>query len=589
MIGSILNSKSEHFRLIHPIRPHIGLMSLAVLFEVLRQISGIGVAVAGAALFAMAAAGKPTQELYPYAFGMVFLGICKGAFSYLGPYISHVAAYRILVSTRDDFYRIIEPLAPANLVSRRTGDLTSTAVSDIEILELFFAHTAGSIAVAVIVPILSLTALAIINITLAEVLLVFLVLLALMPRLAFRLGSALGDRLRAELARLNAQVLDSLQGMRDILAFGYENARRDLLCRETDNLIGLQAKQASNNGLQSALSTVLQSSGSICILLSSAILVSEGQLIKGYLPIAVLLAGSVFASLMSVVETSKQLSQTFAGARRLFVLLDEEPAVSDNFADHDSTKTAIVPSLSLQNITFGYSIGEPKILNDINLTIPAGSTTALVGVSGAGKTTVINLLLRFWDPESGKIILGGRDLRSYPLQVLRNQFSVVSQETFLFNDTVRENIRLGRADASDAEVEEAASFARIHEFIQTLPDGYDTIVGERGIRLSGGERQRIAIARALLKDAPILILDEATSSLDGESERAIKDTLMKLRSGKTTIMIAHRLSTVVDADEIFVLKDGKVAEHGRHEKLLAKKGDYARLVEAQRCSMDCVL
>lgn len=587
MIKRFLDPMSEHRRLVCALRPHFGLMSQAVIFEVLRQTSSICVAVTGAALFAMAVAGKPVEALYPYAFGMVFLGICRGAFSYLGPYLAHVAAYRILVSLRDEFYRIMEPLAPARLVSRRTGDLVSTAVSDIEMLELFFAHTAGPIAVAVIVPVLSLTALAFINLKLAAVLFIFLALLALMPRFALWLGRALGEHLRAELARLNAQVLDSLQGMKEILAFGYAMLRRDMLSRDTDRLIGLQAKQAKNNGLQSALSVVILSSGVICILISASILVSSGELSKSYLPIAVLLSGSVFASLMSVVEISKQLSQTFAGARRLFALLDEEPSVVDNADSAFSDGDGILPSLSLKNVSFAYSLNGPDILKDISFQIPAGKTAALVGSSGAGKSTVISLLLRFWDPKSGQILLGERDLRSIPLQTLRHQFSVVSQDIFLFNDTVRENIRLGRADASDTEVEEAASLARIHDFIKSLPDGYDTIVGERGIRLSGGERQRIAIARALLKDAPILILDEATSSLDTESERAIKDTLMNLRGGRTTLIIAHRLSTVVDADEIFVLEGGTMIEHGRHETLLAMGGKYARLVKGQASEKAC--
>ena len=588
MIRRFMDPMSEHRRLIRALRPHFGLMSQAVIFEVLRQISSICVAVTGAALFAMAVAGKPVQSLYPYAFGMVFLGICRGAFSYLGPYLAHVAAYRILVSLRDEFYRILEPLAPARLVSRRTGDLVSTAVSDIEMLELFFAHTAGPIAVAVIVPILSLTALAVINLKLAGVLFIFLMLLAMMPRFSLWLGRALGENLRSELARLNSQVLDSLQGMKEILAFGYEESRRDLLSHDTDRLISLQAKQARNSGLQSAASVIILSSGVICILIMASILVSRGELPRSYLPIAVLLSGSVFASLMSVVEISKQLSQAFAGARRLFALLDEEPSVVDHANLAFSDGEEILPSLSLKNVSFSYSPDGPEILKDISFEIPAGTTAALVGSSGAGKSTIISLLLRFWDPKSGQILLGGMDLKSIPLKALRHQFSVVSQDIFLFNDTVRENIRLGRADACDAEVEEAASLARIHDFIKSLPDGYDTVVGERGIRLSGGERQRIAIARALLKDAPILILDEATSSLDTESERAIKDTLMSLREGRTTLIIAHRLSTVVDADEIFVLEGGTVIEHGRHETLLANGGKYARLVKGQASEKACL-
>jgi ATP-binding cassette subfamily B protein len=559
-------------------------MSLAVLSEVLRQTSGIGVAVLGAALFARAVAGTPAQDLYPLAAGMVLLGLARGTFGYLGPYLAHVAAYRILVSLRDEFYRVMEPLAPAKLATRRTGDLVSTAVSDIEMLELFFAHTAGPTVVAIVVPILAICVLAVISLRLAEVLLIFMLLLALMPRLAFRLGSALGDDLRAGLALLNAQVLDSLQGMREILAFGYREVRLEELSRNSDAFLKLQARQGRNMGLQSAASVSIVSAGVICVLLSAGTQVSRGELSPSFLPISVILAGSVFACLMSVVETSKQLSQTFAAARRLFKLLDEQPTVREE--PGHALDLAAQPSIAFERVSFRYSPAEPEILKGLSFEVPAGSTVAMVGMSGAGKSTVISLLLRFWDPESGKVTLGGRDLRSYSLDGLRQQFSVVSQDVFLFNDTVRENIRLGRCDASDLEVETAAARARIHDFIISLPKGYDTLVGERGIRLSGGERQRIAIARALLKGAPILILDEATSSLDAESERAIKDTLEGLRAGRTTFMIAHRLSTVVDADLILVMKDGRVAEQGRHEKLVALQGEYARLVGTQRNGID---
>jgi ATP-binding cassette subfamily C protein CydC len=579
MTEKIIGRRSELRRLLSPIRPHMSIMALAVISEALRQISGIGVAVVGATIFALAVAGTRVEGLYPYATAMILLGLARGCFGYLGPYLAHVAGYRILVSLRDTFYRLLEPLAPARLASRRTGDLASMAVSDIEMLELFFAHTAGPAVVAIIVPLLALTVLAAINPMLAAVSLTFLIILALMPKLAFWLGSALGEELRSELALLNSQVLDSLQGMRDILAFGGGRARLEDLSENTKSLVGLQALQARNAGLQSAVSVSIVSLGVICVLLSGSILVSRGDIPAGYLPISMILASSVFTSLMGVVEISKQLSQTFAGARRLFGLLDEQPEVCDSAGAHP--ETVAEPSLTFQDVSFRDSPAEPLVLDGLVFEVSAGSTVALVGTSGAGKTTVMSLMLRFWDPESGKILLGGRDLRSYPLQELRQQFAVVSQDIFLFNDTVRENIRLGRTGASDAEVEEAAAKARIHNFILTLPQGYDTMVGERGIRLSGGEKQRIAIARALLKRSPILILDEATSSLDAESERAIKDTLMELRKGRTTFMIAHRLSTVLDADEILVLKDGRVVERGRHRDLLVMRGEYSRLVAAQ--------
>ena len=582
MIRGFLDSRSVWRRLIYPIRPHLGLMSLAVISEILRQVSGIGVAVLGAALFARAVAGTAIEELYPYAAAMIILGLARGTFGYLGPYLSHVAAFRILVDLRDEFFWAIEPLAPAKLARRRTGDLVSTAVSDIELLELFFAHTAGPAVVAFIVPIIALTALATINLLLAEALLIFLILLILMPRLAFWLGTTLGERLRGQQALLNSQELDTIQGMKEILSFGYSRQRIEELSENSATLLALQARQARNIGLQSAAKISIVSAGTLAVLLCASILVRQNSLAPGFLPITMILASSVFLSITSVVEISKQLSLTRAAARRLFLLLDEQPAVRDESGlDPAVPIESIEPSISLQDVSFRYAPDEPLILSSISLEIPAGSTVALVGTSGAGKSTVINLMLRFWDPEAGRILLGGSDLRRYPMMQLRRLFSVVSQDVFLFSDSIRENIRLGRPEASDAEVEEVASRARIHDFIITLPQGYDTLVGERGVRLSGGERQRIAIARALLKGAPILVLDEATSSLDAENERAIKEALMERREGRTTIMIAHRLSTVVDADWIFVINGGRVVEQGRHEDLIARKGRYARLVEAQ--------
>jgi len=235
-------------------------------------------------------------------------------------------------------------------------------------------------------------------------------------------------------------------------------------------------------------------------------------------------------------------------------------------------------------VTFGYDAGKRPALSDLSFEVNSGETVALVGRSGSGKTTVINLLLRFWDPQHGKITLGGKILRDYALETLRSQISVVSQDTYLFHGTVADNLRISKPDATEEELKRAARLANVHDFATTLPQGYDTIVGERGTRLSGGERQRIAIARVLLRDTPILLLDEATSSVDAENEAIIQEALDRLKQGRTTLVVAHRLSTVRGADRIVVLDDGRMVESGSHNELIGAGGIYAQLVSAQRVS-----
>jgi len=279
-------------------------------------------------------------------------------------------------------------------------------------------------------------------------------------------------------------------------------------------------------------------------------------------------------------------------ARRLFEMMDQAPAVSDAAV---KAPAKVEPTLQFNNVSFEYDADDKdwsrqkKIFDGFTLNIGKGQHVALVGPSGTGKSTVVNLLLRQWDPQKGNISIGGHDLKEFPLEDLQRMFAVVSQRSFIFNDTIRENIKMGRYDATDAEIEQAAKEAGLAEFIAASPDGFETQCGERGSKISGGQRQRVAIARALLKNAPIVLLDEATSSLDIETELSVMTALKRLTAGRTTLTIAHRLSTIIDCDQILVMLEGRIAERGTHQELLAKGGWYAQMFEMQLDEVDATL
>jgi ABC-type multidrug transport system fused ATPase/permease subunit len=306
----------------------------------------------------------------------------------------------------------------------------------------------------------------------------------------------------------------------------------------------------------------------------------EGHIGVGGLLIIFLLGNEIFRPVRELGRLYHQGLNGVSAAQGIFALLADRPEVVE--PAHSLAPDPKSLTIRFEGVTFGYDGGQRPALRAFDLEVTAGETVALVGSSGAGKTTVLNLLLRSFDPQHGRLVIGGVDARHMPLAQLRSLFALVSQETYLFHATVAENLRLARPDADQAALEAAARAAHAHDFIMGLPAGYDTVVGERGLRLSGGERQRLAIARALLKDAPILLLDEPTSSVDAENEELIQEAIRRLAQGRTTIVVAHRLSTVADADRIVVLEDGRVVESGRHAELLVAGGPYARLIAAQQ-------
>jgi ATP-binding cassette subfamily C protein CydCD len=466
---------------------------------------------------------------------------------------------------------------------RRTGDLVSLVTADVETVELFFAHTIAPGFVAIMVPGTVLVVLGYVAWPLALVLLPFLVLVALSPLLASRQQERLGNDLRAHLGEMNAYTVDSVQGLKEIVAFTHGSHQLATLQAYSQRLNQVRRQFLNHLSFEHVLVEALMGIGGLCVMSVGAVLVSRGTLEARTLPVVTLLAMASFVPVSEIARIGKELADSLASARRVFAVEDEPAPVRDG----SEVVIPLAPKgldtalIRFEGVDFQYGPGEPLVLQQLTFEVYKGQTVALVGRSGSGKTTTAHLLLRFWDPIAGRIMLAGHDLRAFQLDALRQHIALVSQDTYLFNGSVRENLLLGRPQASEHELIEAAQQANAHGFISHLPDGYDTYIGERGVQLSGGQRQRLAIARAILKDAPILLLDEATSHLDSENERLVHEALKRLMAGRTTLLIAHRLSTVRDADCIVVLDGGSVIERGTHDTLMAHGGAYAHLVAVQ--------
>lgn len=520
-------------------------------------------------------------------------GTIVGIFSYIENYTGHYVAFRILAALRDKFYYAMLPLAPARTAKLQSGDAVSRVMTDCQRIEPFYAHTIAPAVTAIIVPVAILAWCWTVEPSFVYVLAPFyLATTLLLPWLVAKLGGD-GVEYREQLGQVNAFVSDSIQGVRDTVAFGYEKQRAQELFRVGAAMQKGQDKLYGADANQRALAEIFITVGILASAWWGTNLAMAG-VISPLTELPAMIAVSIVGFYLSVGLANNYTDFRVAihAARRLFQMMDQAPAVGDVAV---KAPTSVEPTLQFSNVSFEYDADDKdwsrqkKIFDGFTLNIAKGQHVALVGPSGTGKSTVINLLLRQWDPQKGSIAIGGHDLREFPLEDLQRMFAVVSQRSFIFNETIRENIRMGRFDATDAEIEQAAREAGLAEFIAASPDGFETQCGERGSKLSGGQRQRVAIARAILKNAPIVLLDEATSSLDIETELSVMTALKRLTAGRTTLTIAHRLSTIVDCDQILVMLEGKIAERGTHQELLAKGGWYAQMFEMQLDEVDATL
>jgi subfamily B ATP-binding cassette protein MsbA len=516
-------------------------------------------------------------QLNQIVVGLMVVVAVQGAFGLVETYALAFVGQRVVSDLRREVYAHLQRLSLGFFAGRRTGEITSRITNDVTLVQSTVTNNVASLLQAIVQFVGALALMVTVSWQLSAAILLIVPAVTILATLFGRLIRRISTEVQDRLADASSVLEETVAGVRVVQSFGrepYEVARFGGAVEQT---FAAAMRRARIRALFQPVWVVTAWGALVGVLWFGGNLVLAGRLLPGDLVAFLFYAGSIAGTLTTFANLFGQLQEALGAITRVFELLDTAPEIVDR---PGAAELGVVEArVALEGVTFGY--GESAVLKNLSLEIEPGEMLALVGPSGAGKSTIANLIPRFYDVQGGAVRVDGHDVRAVTLASLRRQIGIVPQETLLFGGSVRENIRYGRLEATDAEIEAAARAANAHEFIVGLPQGYDTMVGERGVKLSGGQRQRVAIARAILKDPRILILDEATSALDSESERLVQEALERLMASRTSIVIAHRLSTIRRADRIAVVVGGELAELGSHAELIARGGLYARLYAMQ--------
>ncbi|MDH5562283.1 MAG: ABC transporter ATP-binding protein/permease [Nitrospirota bacterium] len=556
------------------LRPQIVIMACA-------GVAVMGVAACNLILIRMAGSlwdlitvQKDLQQLTTMVWLFIGLVVGQGVLSMGHSYMTALASQHVMADFRTHVFSHLHRLSLKFFAKRRTGELISRLMNDVGVIQNLLTETPLDALKHLVTIIGGVGFLLVMNWRLCLLILILLPLLALVARIFGKRLKALSIKIQDQTAQVTTLIEEVVSGIREVKSF--VQGQRE----ETRFRLGIEGLLATTMQRTAVLAVFVPVITFFTFVMAIGVLwyggkqVIEGQLSPGELFAFVLFAGILIGPFGSAARIFTQVKEVQGAMTRVFELLDTPLDIQDS-----PDSRSLVPirgDVQFDEVQFAYE-ERPPVLESVSFSIKAGECVALVGPTGAGKTTIINLLHRFYDPMKGRVLIDGHDVRSIQLDSLYGQLALVPQDTFLFGGTIMDNIRYGRWDASEAEILEASQRANAHEFIHMLPEGYETVLGEKGVNLSGGQRQRVAIARALLKDPRILILDEATSALDSQSESLVQGALVELMKGRTTLMIAHRFSSIQRADRILVLHRGMIVEEGRHEDLLEKRGLYHRL------------